>query len=101
MKDKRTIIKEVWLTKYALTNGVERLENVEDVGDGMIADRKSGGWTNHYHGREWHRSHADAVADVLSRIAAKRKSIAKTLAKLDKLEAKYRASVQRGGGDES
>lgn len=88
------IIPRVWITKYALTKGIFELADVEqavEISDGMIVET-TGSYRNRYHGegREWHRTCESAVTKVMEMIAAKRKSVAAALAKLDKLEEKLK-----------
>ncbi len=72
---------KVWLTKYALTQGVF-LKDVEDCGDDMVADR--GKYTACYHGegRDWHRTRESALRRVEEMRAAAIKAAKR---KLDKL----------------
>jgi hypothetical protein len=76
---------KVWITKYALTKGIYTLE-AEDSGDGMVKYGKPVDWSQYYHGNEWHRTNDAAVQHVATMISAKRKAIAKQMAKLDGLE---------------
>lgn len=79
---------KVWITKYALTRGILQ---------GVLAAADDGRPTNsirvpslsfhaNFYKDEWHTTYEAAQAKALAMIAAKRKSIAKTLAELDKLE---------------
>lgn len=82
-------ILDVWITKYALTEGIqtaraERCKGNED----MI--RAGGGY---FHRSDWHCSEADALARVTQMLQGQRKSVAKKLAKLDKLEAALKAGT--------
>ena len=77
---------EVYVTKYALTKGVmKRL--VEDVGNGYVAtvDPGTGGY-GVYGPADWQMTEDGAVKRVREMLAAKRKSLAKRLARLDAIE---------------
>lgn len=51
---------KVWITKYALTGGIREAE-VEDVGDGMILDRRHG-LPTYFHPGNWFATPEAAVA---------------------------------------
>jgi hypothetical protein len=84
---------KVWITQYALTSGVLELNASlrSDVHEGLIEVTKLGafGFQKLYHKPHWHASLEEAQARVRVMIAAKRKSLAKELAKLDELELQY------------
>lgn len=80
---------KVYVTKYALTTGIQELEAETTGVEGMIcipADR-SKGWTLeqlfHGQGREWHTDRAAAVAKAETMRQAKIASVKKQLAKLE------------------
>lgn len=74
-----------WITKYALTGGIQKIEADEPF-DSLLVDR-SQRFTGYYHGegRDWHRTEDGAIdrAEVMrkDRIA----SLQKQIAKLEKL----------------
>lgn len=91
----------VWLTKYALTKGIEYAEHAYDCFD---VRRVDGDWTHEkegyvsvrfdrgtafgegsmlFHNKDYHFSLEAAQARVAAMVAAKRKSVEKMLAKLD------------------
>lgn len=82
---------KVWITKYALTQGIFSID-AEDEGGGMVADRRTHA-AIYYHGegREWHRTHDAAIvraevirdAKIASIEAQLRKLRAMTFAKKD------------------
>ena len=74
---------KVWITKYALSQGIFAVEG-DPVGDGLF--RPAGEW-HHYHGegKEWHRTLESAVARAEEMRKAKIASLAKQIRKLDKL----------------
>ncbi len=81
---------DVWITKYALTTGIHmaRGEVCINVKSNMILVRDNRlGWT-YFHAPFWHRTEAAALDHFGELIAAKRKSIAKSLAKLDQLASR-------------
>lgn len=82
----KIILPKVWVTKYALTSGVLVLENVERPTEKMVTFRDGrSAVANYAHKPDWHESLAEARAQIRKMIAAKRKSIAKELEKLDAL----------------
>ena len=83
----------VWITKYAMTQGILTAVNAEVVGD-LFADRNDPGKYITVNGPgldlfvgkpDWHTSEAAALARVTEMIASARKSLAKKQAKLDKM----------------
>lgn len=84
------ILPKVYITQYALTKGVMTLENVThciSISDRMISNRK--GFRTCYHKPHWHLTKEEAISQVKIMVEKKKKSIQKTLAKLDKLEVKF------------
>lgn len=53
---------KVWITKYALTAGIEEME-AEACGEHMIVE-KVANWARYFHreGRDWHRTRESALA---------------------------------------
>lgn len=80
---------KAWITKYALTKGILEVDDAElySTCDDAICVPSISPLAG-FHGDDWHYTLGSAEAKALKMIAAKRKSIAKTLAKLDKLEQK-------------
>lgn len=76
---------KVWITKYALTKGIIEAEDAEVYSDAEIKVTSFGHYA-YFCRDEWHLSLESAQSKVRKMIAAKRKSYAKKLAKLDKLE---------------
>jgi hypothetical protein len=67
-----------WVTKYALTEGILKLQ-VEDCFD-ISADmvkKVNGQHLMTYHAKEWHRTHQDAIDRAKQMQAAKLRSIDK------------------------
>lgn len=74
---------KIWVTKYLFTKGILEVEGeVDPKYPNMLITTSYG----YFHGAEWHESKALAVARARTMVAAKRKSVAKTIALLDKLE---------------
>lgn len=88
---------KVWITAYALTRGIIECtqRGVGDL-DGSIVVEWAGGLNGEarFRGHDWRPTKDAAERRMLSMIAAKRKSIAKQLAKLDKLERKVREGMK-------
>lgn len=78
----------VWVTKYALSKGVftRKVVVCGEISERMVKVVKQGP-SEFYHGKEWHRTEAEALAQVEKMVAAKRASLAKGLNKLDKVSA--------------
>lgn len=72
---------EVWITKYALTQGIFK-KDVEDCGDGMVMD-KSSTLPVFYHGSDWHRDWESAVAKANAMRDRKIQSLKKKIAELE------------------
>ena len=79
---------KVWITKYALTLGIQRMEVEEcDSSPSMVATKK-GGWNRQYfhgEGREWHRTEDSAIARAEKMRLAKIESLRKSIKKLESL----------------
>jgi hypothetical protein len=82
---------KVWITKYALTEGISEheAELVPDSDNRMIR-LLNVQYVTYYRGNEWQDSLESANARVLEMITAKRKSLAKAIAKLDKIEQRIK-----------
>jgi hypothetical protein len=86
------VLKKVWITKYALTQGVFTAENVElcldTVPDGSMISFKtqndpSGfGYVQMYHKPDWHESREAAKARAEAMRMAKIKTLRKQLDKI-------------------
>lgn len=79
-----------YVTSYALTSGVMILDGAQcEQKDSTLIYRGTGDgrrYDQYFHGegKDWHRSRPSAMARVMKMIAAKRKSLEKSLAKLNK-----------------
>jgi len=80
---------KVWITKWALTQGIFEAEVEECDTEGMVAQKPDGGglcnMATYYHGegKEWHRTRESAVARAE---AMRQKKIANVKKQLKKLE---------------
>jgi predicted DNA-binding antitoxin AbrB/MazE fold protein len=82
---------EVWITKYAFTQGIYEtaVEVCKDKSDHRVFVKVRAGVVTYFHGNDWHLTEWDARNRGLEMIAAKRKKIKNTLAKLDELEKEW------------
>jgi hypothetical protein len=78
---------KVYITKYALSKAGIELRDVEERGDGMVADR-SRSFNIYFHGegREWSRDYESALARAENMRIAKIASLKKQIARLEKLQ---------------
>ncbi|MFI4881761.1 MAG: hypothetical protein ACIAQU_04160 [Phycisphaerales bacterium JB064] len=74
---------EMWLSKYALTGGVEKVE-ARDAGDGFWFRRDN--WCSFRLGRDIHHTFAEAKADAEKRRQKKIASLRKQIEKLEGLK---------------
>jgi hypothetical protein len=72
-----------WVTKYALTDGILKMQ-VEDCFDTSpdMVKKINGPANTFFHGNDWHRSHEEAIARAKEMQAAKLKSIDKQRARI-------------------
>ena len=71
-----------WVTKYALTTGIQVVSG--NVTDGMLS-YSTGKYLEHAHGKDWHRTPESALARAEEMRLAKIKSLQKSIAKLEAL----------------
>ena len=77
---------KVWITKYALTQGVYRCD-VETFDDSPRMVKDAGSMVPmYYHGNDWHETSDEAVAKAEKMRAAKIASLEKQIAKLRRLD---------------
>lgn len=76
---------KVWITKYALTIGIEVFDGVVHENDDMVAYGNVGYGYLYAHGKDWHRTYEEAVERVEEMRVKKIKSLRKRIAKLEKL----------------
>lgn len=75
---------KVWVTKYALTNGIEEVEvNVNENLASVVGAR----FPTYYHGegKEWHRTREQAVKRAEDMRAARLKSLSKQVKRIEAL----------------
>jgi len=83
MSDRETIT--AWITKYALTSGVQKVEAKLCAPD-MISVVQESGFSNVFYGKEWHTTPAAAAAHVEIMRARKIASLKKDLEKLENMK---------------
>ncbi len=76
---------KVWITKYALTSGIEVFDVVVHENEDMVAYGNVGYGDQYAHGKDWHRTYEDAVERAKEMRDQKIKSLRKSIAKLEKL----------------
>jgi hypothetical protein len=83
---KREIL-TAWVTKYALTEGIEVVEAewCADISDKMITYGGNGYSRQSAHGNDWHRTPEAALARAEEMRAAKVVSLKKSLAKMERM----------------
>ncbi len=76
----------VWITKYALTSGIEKAQAKETSTPSMI-EKCNGGLQPYFHGegRDWHRTRESAIARAKAMRAAKIKTLTASIRKLEKM----------------
>lgn len=74
----------IWVTKYALTAGIQEVE-ADTVEESMAGYKDSSGWRLWVHGKDWHRTRDSAVERAEEMRVAKIASLKKSIAKLEKL----------------
>ena len=81
-------IETFYITKHALTQGIEKEQGrVCEAGGGSMIECHPVGYSAYYHGegREWHRTREAAIKKAEEMRLAKIKSIKKSLAKMEAL----------------
>jgi hypothetical protein len=77
-----------YVTLHLFTAGITKVTGeVNPAYPKMLTVHETHPFTQYFHGKDWHRTKEEAVAHAFKMIAAKRKSIQKQLAKIDKLDA--------------
>lgn len=79
----------VYVTRYALTQGIITMDVKPPNEDGLVTYRPEGGFTDYFHAKEWSPDEQSAKNVALEMVKRKRVSIKKQLAKLDRLEEEY------------
>lgn len=87
MSEPRTL--HVWITKYALTQGVLEFD-AELVGSGRILVRgRDGSFDSYYHRPDWYESKEFADARVQKMVKAKIANLRKQLARLEAMDKEH------------
>ncbi len=89
-------VRDVWISKYALTQGIEHYEGVScDPNDSMLVIRAK--WSDcslsfdmYYHKPEWHLTEEDARKQVAILLEKKLKSLRKQLKRYEGFEVKIK-----------
>ena len=77
---------KVWISKYALSEGVFELCAETTSVEGMISDPINRCRMFHDEGKDWHRTREGAIAKAEQMRLAKIASLKKQIAKLEKLK---------------
>ena len=77
---------KAYITKYALTRGIQCVDAEDTLSSTMIVYRPEGSMPQFFHKPHWHDDKFRATDRVRAMIASKRRSIAKVLKKLDDVE---------------
>jgi hypothetical protein len=90
---KRIVDMKFYITKYALSQGIKEVEGEvhPTIGNGQMLTREKaiGAWvteTYHGEGKDWHRTHAAAVAKAEAMRLAKISALNRQIAKLQQLK---------------
>lgn len=82
-------VMKVWITKYALTDGIREIEaEISDTSPTMIthyASDSGRSWMTHFHGNDWHHTPEQAATRAEEMRQKAIASAHKRLAKLEKL----------------
>ena len=80
---------KVWITKYAMTSGIEEIEAiVSTTSDRLIVESNPGQFCRSFYpeGREWHRTRQKAVDCAEDMRVKKLASLRKQIARIEKLK---------------
>jgi len=72
----------IYVTKYALTQGVLRFDDAEVINDVAVI-RQTGCYDTYFHKNQWHRTFEEAKAQAEDMRRRKMASVKKQLAKLE------------------
>lgn len=76
---------EVWITKYALTQGIFKL-HVIDAGNDVVRSADNALEIFHKEGRDWHITKESAIARAEEMRQKKIASLARQITKLEKMD---------------
>ena len=82
---------KVWITKYALTEGIFAVEGVHETeySSRMFVEKINGHSGRHFFRQDWHTNHSDAIDRACEMRDDKIKSLEKQLKKLCEMEFDY------------
>lgn len=95
-KTENPILPVVWITKYALTEGITRIENVErcdEISDRMIVFTNARRYRECYHKPHWHETLTDAMAQAEKMRVGKIRNMERQIAKLKAMTIKVPSIV--------
>jgi len=76
----------VYITKWALSSGIQIMETDSDINDKMISVKiGDSGYPTYFHGRDWHTTPLDAITRAEAMRAKKIDSLRKSLTKMEAL----------------
>ena len=77
---------KVWVTKYALTSGIEERDAEPSSDHPNMISWATGGWRSYAHGKDWHKTREAAIERAEIMRKAKIASLRKSLANFEKLK---------------
>ncbi len=84
VKERKPKTITAWVTKYALTSGIQKVTAEYGSGDNMISVKSAHGWgVEFFHGLDWHHDEASALDRSETMRMKKISSLRKQLAKLE------------------
>ena len=92
---------KAWITKYALTEGIEVADAEMCSDGGMIAYGNVGYGSQYAHGKDWHRTPEAALARAEEMRKAKIASLLKSIDKLERMTFKAPNAKVSGAGTAS
>jgi len=77
----------VWITKYAVSRGIHKVEaEVCWTSPNTITYKEGDSWPQFARGRDWHRTREEAIARGKEMLAIKIESVKKQLRRLESME---------------
>ena len=98
-KENDEVIAKVWITKYALTDGVKVAFNAtveSEISASLLSVPSKGGMNGTFlvHKPHWHQTEAETMARLEKMVLAKLKSVEKQKAKLEALLVQSRTELK-------
>lgn len=75
---------KAWITKYALTSGIQEVDGEADKGMLTVIVTRFGN-VQHFHGNDWHPTREAAIAHAEKMRQKRIESLKESIAKLEKL----------------